>query len=167
MTKLISYFLLRNKVKYEIIVLLFVAIHTSIQNGYSLYGITYSVTFLSILYIIYFNVLVRQKGRINLLYKGSTVKHLKYDIIKSISIISMSLFVVIVFIDIFLLNVFYLILYHLGTLIVFIISTSIISINIEKRNDNPNVIVTFKEGCKTIGLGIFFYILMTIFLALI
>jgi hypothetical protein len=102
-----------------------------------------------------------------LLYKGSTVKHLKFDVIKSISIISMSLFVVVVFLDIFLLNAFYLILYHLGTLTVFVISTSLISINIEKRNDNPNVIVTVKEGFKTTVLGIVLYILMSIFLALL
>ena len=167
MTKLIFYFLLRNKVKYEIIILLFLAVYNSIQSDYSLYGVTYSTTLLIILYIVYFNVLARQKGRINLLYNGNTVRQLKYDIIKGVSILSTSLLVVVGLIDIFLLNAFYLTLYHIMTLVIFVISTLSISINLEKNNNNSNSIVTFKEGCKIVGLGIFFYILMTIFLALI
>lgn len=167
MTKLISYFLLRNKVKYEIIILLFLAIHTSIQSDPSQYGLTYSVTLLGILYIVYFNILVRQKGRVTLLYKGSTVKYLKQDIIKSICIISIILLLTMMFIDMFLFSAFYLTLYHIMTLVIFVISTLSISINLEKNNNNSNSIVTFKEGCKIVGLGIFFYILMTIFLALI
>lgn len=53
-------------------------------------------------------ILARQKGKINLLYSGSTVKRLKYDIIKNISKLSTSLFFVVVFVDTFSLNAFYL-----------------------------------------------------------
>ena len=143
MTKLIFYFLLRNKVKYEIIILLFLAVYNSIQSDYSLYGVTYSTTLLIILYIVYFNVLARQKERINLLYNGNTVRQLKYDIIKGVSILSTSLLVVVGLIDIFLLNAFYLTLYHLGTLIIFILSTLLVSISLEKDNSDSKKIITF------------------------
>ena len=167
MTKLIFYFLLRNKVKYEIIILLFLAVYNSIQSDYSLYGVTYSITLLIILYIVYFNVLARQKGRINLLYNGNTVRQLKYDIIKGVSILSTSLLVVVGLIDIFLLNAFYLTLYHLGTLIIFILSTLLVSISLEKDNSDSKKIITFKEGCKTVGLGVGLYITMSILFAVL
>lgn len=167
MTKLIFYFLLRNKVKYEIIILLFLAVYNSIQSDYSLYGVTYSTTLLIILYIVYFNVLARQKGRINLLYNGNTVRQLKYDIIKGVSILSTSLLVVVGLIDIFLLNAFYLTLYHLGTLIIFILSTLLVSISLEKDNSDSKKIITFKEGCKIVGLGVGLYITMSILFAVL
>lgn len=167
MTRLMFYFLLRNKVKYEIIILLFLTVYNFIQSEYSMYGIIYSITLIIILYIVYFNVLARQKGRVNLLYNGTTVKHLKSDIIKSVSILSISLLGVVVLVDLFLLNAFYLTLYHMGTLIVFVLSTLLVSINIEKRNSNSKKILTFKEGVKVVGLGLVLYLIFTLLLVIL
>lgn len=164
MTKLIFYFLLRNKVKYEIIILLFLAVYNSIQSDYSLYGVTYSTTLLIILYIVYFNVLARQKGRINLLYSGATVKRLKYDVIKGISILSTTLLIIVAFVDIFLLHAFYLTIYHLGTLITFVLSTLLVEIHLEKESKDTKKIINFKEGCKTVGLGLSLYLILSIIL---
>ena len=163
-TKLIAYFLLRNKVKYEIIILLFLAVYNSFQSDSSLYGVIYSFTLLSILYLIYFYVLARQKGRINLLYNGATVKRLKYDVIKGICILSISLLIIVAFVDLFLLHAFYLTIYHLGTLITFVLSTFLVEIHLEKESKDSKKIITFKEGCKTVGLGLSLYLIMSVIL---
>lgn len=164
MTKLIFYFLLRNKVKYEIIILLFLAVYNSFQSDPSLYGVIYSFTLLSILYLVYFYVLARQKGRINLLYSGATVKRLKYDVIKGISILSTSLLIIVAFVDLFLLQAFYLTIYHLGTLITFVLSTLLVEIRLEKESKDSKKIITFKEGFKTVGLGLSLYLILSIIL---
>ena len=164
MTKLIACFLLRNKVKYEIIILLFLAVYNSFQSDSCLYGVIYSFTLLSILYLIYFYVLARQKGRINLLYNGATVKRLKYDVIKGICILSISLLIIVAFVDLFLLHAFYLTIYHLGTLITFVLSTFLVEIHLEKESKDSKKIITFKEGCKTVGLGLSLYLIMSVIL---
>jgi len=167
MTKLVFYFLIRNKVKYEIIIPIFLGINTFLQSPPSQYGISYSVTLLSILYILYFNVLVRQKGRINLLYKGNEAKQLKHDIIKAISILSLGLFVIVALVDLFLLNIIHLTLYHIITVIIFIISALLVSINVEKSNDNRNQIISFKEGFEIVCVGIAYLIIAAIVLQFI
>lgn len=154
MTKLIFYFLLRNRVKYEIIILLFLAVYNFIQNDPSQYGLTYSGTLSGILYIVYSNVLNRHKGRINILYSGNTIKQFKSDVIKAISILSLSLLLIAILLDIFLLHAFHLSMYHIVTLVVFIFSTSLITINIEKKDRQSDKIITFKEGIKAFLLGI-------------
>lgn len=164
LNKLVFYYLIRDKIRYELIILLFLGTVLIYQNSINQYGTIYSSIFLSILYTVYFQFMNQHKNRINLFYKGSNVKKLKCDTIKAISVLSLSLFLIAVFLDLFVIKTILFSFYHLLILLIFILSTLCISINIEKdirKNDN---IISFKEGVKTIGIGIGLTIIMTVFL---
>lgn len=153
MTKIVCYFLLRNKVKYEIFILLVIGLYTSYHVDANQYAVTFSITVLSILYTLYFHVLVRHNGRINLLYKGSTVKKLKLDLVKSIFILSGFFLIFAIAVDLLLLNRFYLIVYYVVTMVSFSVSTVFMPINIEKREKHTTEVVTIKDGLRIISFG--------------
>ncbi len=160
MTKLVFYFLLRNKIKYEIIILVFMGIYSSLQAPSSQYGLTYMITLLGILYIVYFKILRRHNRRISLLYSSNRIKRFKPDLIKAVVTLSCGFFFLAIFLDLFILRTVCLIYYHLLTLVVFILSTRFVTISVEKRQ-NTSQIVTFKEGLKIITLGLGLVILTT------
>lgn len=154
MTKLVFYSLLRHNVKYEIIILLFIWGYSSLQNTRNQMAVAFSVTMLSILLIVYFHILVRQKGRVTLLYKGGSIKKLKMDFIKALVQLSVVFLIIAIGIDGFLWGAFYLIIQYFCTLGIFILSTLAIPINIEKREEHNPTVVTFREGLKIIGLSV-------------
>lgn len=63
MTKLIFYYILRDKIKYELIVILFISVFSSINSPQNLYGLNFCTTLLGILFILYFSVMNAHKSK--------------------------------------------------------------------------------------------------------
>ena len=80
MTKLIFYYILRDKIKYELIVILFISVFSSINSPQNLYGLNFCTTLLGILFILYFSVMNAHKSKFLLLYQPRNVKSLRKDL---------------------------------------------------------------------------------------
>lgn len=161
MTKLLLLFLVRNKIKYEIFMLIFIGIYLSYQQP-SVYGTTLVFTLLIVLYILYFNFLSRQKNRINFLYSGSNIKKLRIDIITSLVLLSLVFLAISIIIDIFIFKSVYLVWHYFMSILIFFISTYAVPINIEKRASHDAKIVSFKDGTKIISLCLILYVLVNL-----
>lgn len=163
MTKLIFYYILRDKIKYELIVILFISIFSSIKSPQNLYGLNFSTTLLSILFILYFSVMNAHKSKFLLLYQPRNVKSLRKDTIKSICYLSSIFLVLAVILDILVLKSLYLTEYYLVSMIIFYISTRIVKVNIEKNTRINEPIIKLKECLLVllIALGLMVMILAT------
>lgn len=156
MTKLIFYYILRDKIKYELIVILFISVFSSIKSPQNLYGLNFCTTLLGILFILYFSVMNAHKSKFLLLYQPRNVKHLRKDTIKSICYLSSIFLVLSVILDILVLKSLYLTEYFLLSMVIFYISTSIVKVNIEKNTRIDEPIIKLKECLKIllIALGL-------------
>ncbi|MGR7951876.1 hypothetical protein ACU68W_03030 [Finegoldia sp. P2-F-LR] len=163
MTKLVFRYILRDKIKYEIIVILFISVFSSINSPQSLYGLNFSTTLLSILFILYFSVMNAHKSKFLLLYQPRNVKHLRKDTIKSMCYLSSIFLVLAVILDILVLKSLYLTEYYLVSMIIFYISTRIVKVNIEKNTRINEPIIKLKECLLVllIALGLMVMILAT------
>ncbi|AYW51014.1 hypothetical protein C7H83_11295 [Tetragenococcus halophilus] len=162
MTKLVFYFLLRHNIKYEIIILLFIGGYSSLQNTQSQFALSFSITMLSILFIVYFHILARQRGRVPLLYTGGTIKKVKRDIIKAVVILSVFFLFISLLVDIFLWSTLYLVIQYFLTIFIFIIVTLIMPINLEKREQHNPQIVTFFDGVRVLGISLILFIIVQV-----
>lgn len=145
MTKLIFYYILRDKIKYELIVILFISVFSSINSPQNLYGLNFSTTLLSILFILYFSVMNAHKSKFLLLYQPRNVKHLRKDTIKSMCYLSSIFLVLAVILDFFIIKSIYLTEYYFVSMIIFYISTRIVKVNIEKNTKIDEPIIKLKE----------------------
>lgn len=145
MTKLIFHYILRDKIKYEIIVILFISVFSSINSPQSLYGLNFSTTLLSILFILYFSVMNAHKSKFLLLYQPRNVNSLRKDTIKSMCYLSSIFLVLAVILDILILKSLYLTEYYFVSMIIFYISTRIVKVNIEKNTKIDEPIIKLKE----------------------
>lgn len=145
MTKLIFYYILRDKIKYELIVILFISIFSSIKSPQNLYGLNFCTTILGILFILYFSVMNAHKSKFLLLYQPRNVKSLRKDTIKSMCYLSSIFLVLAVILDILVLKSLYLTEYYLVSMIIFYISTRIVKVNIEKNTRIDEPIIKLKE----------------------
>lgn len=145
MTKLIFYYILRDKIKYELIVILFISVFSSIKSPQNLYGLNFCTTLLGILFILYFSVMNAHKSKFLLLYQPRNVKHLRKDTIKSMCYLSSIFLVLAVILDILVLKSLYLTEYYLVSMVIFYISTSIVRVNIEKNTRIDEPIIKLKE----------------------
>ena len=163
MTKLIFYYILRDKIKYELIVILFISVFSSIKSPQNLYGLNFSTTLLSILFLLYFSVMNAHKSKFLLLYQPRNVKHLRKDTIKSICYLSSIFLVLAVILDFFITKSIYLTEYYFVSMIIFYISTSIVKVNIEKNTRINEPIIKLKECLLVllIALGLMVMILAT------
>lgn len=167
MTKLVVKFLMRNSLRYEILIILFIGVYSSIQSTRSQIGLTFSITMLSILFLIYFHILVRQKGRITLFYSGSTIKKMKIDLINAIVTLSLFFLIISLLIDIFIWQEIDLAIHYLLSMITFVFSALIVPINVERKEQhNPNI-VTIHDGMKIIGITVLFLIVSQFLVQLI
>lgn len=167
MTKLVVKFLMRNNLKYEILIILFIGVYSSIQNSRSRSGLTLSITMLSILFLVYFHVLIRQKSRITLLYSGLTIKKMKIDLIKTIAVLSLFFLIISLLTDVFIWQEIDLIIYYFLSMVIFIFSAIIVPINIERREQhNPNI-VTIQDGMKIIGITLLLLIVSQLLIQLV
>ena len=163
MTKLIFYYILRDKIKYELIVILFISIFSSIKSPQNLYGLNFCTTILGILFILYFSVMNAHKSKFLLLYQPRNVKSLRKDTIKSMCYLSSIFLVLAVILDILVLKSLYLTEYYLVSMIIFYISTRIVKVNIEKNTRINEPIIKLKECLLVllIALGLMVMILAT------
>ena len=163
MTKLIFYYILRDKIKYELIVILFISVFSSIKSPQNLYGLNFSTTLLSILFLLYFSVMNAHKSKFLLLYQPRNVKHLRKDTIKSMCYLSSIFLVLAVILDFFITKSIYLTEYYFVSMIIFYISTSIVKVNIEKNTRINEPIIKLKECLLVllIALGLMVMILAT------
>ncbi|MDU7384911.1 MAG: hypothetical protein E7L13_03545 [Finegoldia magna] len=163
MTKLIFYYILRDKIKYELIVILFISVFSSINSPQNLYGLNFCTTLLGILFILYFSVMNAHKSKFLLLYQPKNVKHLRKDTIKSMCYLSSIFLVLAVILDILVLKSLYLTEYYLVSMIIFYISTRIVKVNIEKNTRINEPIIKLKECLLVllIALGLMVMILAT------
>ena len=163
MTRLIFRYILRDKIKYELIVILFISVFSSINSPQNLYGLNFSTTLLSILFILYFSVMNAHKSKFLLLYQPRNVKSLRKDTIKSICYLSSIFLVLAVILDILVLKSLYLTEYYLVSMIIFYISTRIVKVNIEKNTRINEPIIKLKECLLVllIALGLMVMILAT------
>lgn len=163
MTKLIFYYILRDKIKYELFVILFISVFSSINSPQNLYGLNFSTTLLSILFILYFSVMNAHKSKFLLLYQPRNVKYLRKDTIKSMCYLSSIFLVLAVILDILVLKSLYLTEYYLVSMVIFYISTSIVKVNIEKNTKIDEPIIKLKECLLVllIALGLMVMILAT------
>lgn len=163
MTRLIFRYILRDKIKYELIVILFISVFSSINSPQNLYGLNFSTTLLSILFILYFSVMNAHKSKFLLLYQPRNVKHLRKDTIKSMCYLSSIFLVLAVILDILVLKSLYLTEYYLVSMIIFYISTRIVKVNIEKNTRINEPIIKLKECLLVllIALGLMVMILAT------
>ncbi|MEQ3281154.1 hypothetical protein AAA072_04285 [Finegoldia magna] len=145
MTKLVFRYILRDKIKYEIIVILFISVFSSINSPQNLYGLNFCTTLLGILFILYFSVMNAHKSKFLLLYQPRNVIHLRKDTIKSLCYLSSIFLVLSVILDIFVLKSLYLTEYYLLSMVIFYISTSIVRVNIEKNTRIDEPIIKLKE----------------------
>lgn len=145
MTKLIFYYILRDKIKYELIVILFISVFSSIKSPQNLYGLNFCTTLLGILFILYFSVMNAHKSKFLLLYQPRNVKHLRKDTIKSICYLSSIFLVLAVILDFFIIKSIYLTEYYFVSMIIFYISTRIVKVNIEKNTKFDEPIIKLKE----------------------
>jgi len=122
---------------------------------------------LSILFIVYFHILARQRGRVPLLYTGGAIKKVKKDIIKAIVILSTFFLFVSLFVDIFLWRTLYLVIQYFLTICIFIIATLITPINLEKRQQHKPQVVSFSEGLRISGVAFVLFVIMQVFFFLI
>lgn len=163
MTRLIFRYILRDKIKYELIVILFISVFSSINSPQNLYGLNFSTTLLSILFILYFSVMNAHKSKFLLLYQPRNVKHLRKDTIKSMCYLSSIFLILAVILDILVLKSLYLTEYYLVSMIIFYISTRIVKVNIEKNTRIDEPIIKLKECLLVllIALGLMVMILAT------
>ncbi|MDU7559743.1 MAG: hypothetical protein E7K74_00390 [Finegoldia magna] len=163
MTRLIFRYILRDKIKYELIVILFISVFSSINSPQNLYGLNFSTTLLSILFILYFSVMNAHKSKFLLLYQPRNVKRLRKDTIKSMCYLSSIFLVLAVILDILVLKSLYLTEYYLVSMIIFYISTRIVKVNIEKNTRINEPIIKLKECLLVllIALGLMVMILAT------
>ena len=145
MTKLIFYYILRDKIKYELIVILFISVFSSIKSPQNLYGLNFCTTILGILFILYFSVMNAHKSKFLLLYQPRNVQSLRKDTIKSMCYLSSIFLVLAVILDFFIMKSIYLIEYYFVSMIIFYISTSIVKVNIEKNTKIDEPIIRLKE----------------------
>ena len=145
MTKLIFYYILRDKIKYELFVILFISVFSSINSPQNLYGLNFSTTLLSILFILYFSVMNAHKSKFLLLYQPRNIKHLRKDTIKSMCYLSSIFLVLAVILDFFITKSIYLTEYYFVSMIIFYISTRIVKVNIEKNTKIDEPIIKLKE----------------------
>ena len=145
MTKLIFYYILRDKIKYELIVILFISVFSSIKSPQNLYGLNFCTTILGILFILYFSVMNAHKSKFLLLYQPRNVQSLRKDTIKSMCYLSSIFLLLAVILDFFIMKSIYLTEYYFVSMIIFYISTSIIKINIEKNTKIDEPIIRLKE----------------------
>ena len=141
MTKLIFYYILRDKIKYELFVILFISVFSSIKSPKNLYGLNFCTTILGILFILYFSVMNAHKSKFLLLYQPRNVK----DTIKSMCYLSSIFLILAVILDFFIIKSIYLTEYYFVSMIIFYISTSIIKVNIEKNTKIDEPIIKLKE----------------------
>ena len=163
MTKLIFYYILRDKIKYELIVILFISVFSSINSPQNLYGLNFCTTLLGILFILYFSVMNAHKSKFLLLYQPRNVKHLRKDTIKSMCYLSSIFLVLAVMLDFFIIKSIYLTEYYFVSMIIFYISTRIVKVNIEKNTRINEPIIKLKECLLVllIALGLMVMILAT------
>lgn len=163
MTKLIFYYILRDKIKYELFVILFISVFSSINSPQNLYGLNFSTTLLSILFILYFSVMNAHKSKFLLLYQPRNVKYLRKDTIKSMCYLSSIFLLLAVILDFFIMKSIYLTEYYFVSMIIFYISTSIVKVNIEKNTRINEPIIKLKECLLVllIALGLMVMILAT------
>lgn len=145
MTKLIFYYILRDKIKYELFVILFISVFSSIKSPQNLYGLNFCTTILGILFILYFSVMNAHKSKFLLLYQPRNVKHLRKDTIKSMCYLSSIFLVLAVILDFFITKSIYLTEYYFVSMIIFYISTRIVKVNIEKNTRIDEPIIKLKE----------------------
>lgn len=145
MTKLIFYYILRDKIKYELFVILFISVFSSIKSPQNLYGLNFCSTLLGILFILYFSVMNAHKSKFLLLYQPRNVKSLRKDTIKSMCYLSSIFLILAVILDFFIMKSIYLIEYYFVSMIIFYISTSIVKVNIEKNTKIDEPIIRLKE----------------------
>lgn len=145
MTKLIFHYILRDKIKYEIIVILFISVFSSINSPQNLYGLNFCTTLLDILFILYFSVMNAHKSKFLLLYQPRNVKSLRKDTIKSMCYLSSIFLVLAVILDFFIIKSIYLTEYYFVSMIIFYISTRIVKVNIEKNTKIDEPIIKLKE----------------------
>lgn len=145
MTKLIFYYILRDKIKYELFVILFISVFSSIKSPQNLYGLNFCSTLLGILFILYFSVMNAHKSKFLLLYQPRNVKSLRKDTIKSMCYLSSIFLILAVILDFFIMKSIYLIEYYFVSMIIFYISTSIVKVNIEKNTKIDEPIIKLKE----------------------
>lgn len=145
MTKLIFYYILRDKIKYELFVILFISVFSSIKSPKNLYGLNFCTTILGILFILYFSVMNAHKSKFLLLYQPRNVKSLRKDTIKSMCYLSSIFLILAVILDFFIMKSIYLTEYYFVSMIIFYISTSIVKVNIEKNTRIDEPIIKLKE----------------------
>lgn len=163
MIRLIFRYILRDKIKYELIVILFISVFSSINSPQNLYGLNFSTTLLSILFILYFSVMNAHKSKFLLIYQPRNVKHLRKDTIKSMCYLSSIFLLLAVILDFFITKSIYLTEYYFISMIIFYISTSIVKVNIEKNTRINEPIIKLKECLLVllIALGLMVMILAT------
>ncbi len=145
-------FLLRTKVKYDIILLLFVSfLSVFIDKNYN-EPFAFVVTMLTSLYIIYYEYLKMQKNKINIFYNVINLKKLRMDTIFSLSEFSIVFLIIAIILGILSNSLLTHFMYYLLTIISFSLSNSIIPINIEKRINKK--IIILKDLVKSILLTV-------------
>lgn len=167
MAKLLFYFLQRSKLKYDLLITIFVffvSFPTLDINGKMN---IMSISMLVFLYTTYYEFLKNQKNRVSFFYTGSNIKNLKTDVLKAILYLSSIFLAAVIMVDLFLLDGFYLTMTYFVSIIIFSISIIIIPINIEKREKHVPKVITWKDLTKSISITVALLILFLLLKSLI
>lgn len=152
-------FLTRTKVKYDIILLVFVSfLSVFIDKSYD-EPFAFIVTMLTSLYILYYEYINSQKKKINIFYTANNLKKLRTDTVFSLAIFSVIFLIIAIVLGALNKNFLLYSMYYFLTIISFSLSNYLVPINIEKKENKK--IITFKDLTKSILLTI---LLLSLFL---
>ncbi len=151
-------FICRTKVLYDLIIVYLLSATSFITDSRNDYLFILVSTILCFMYLVYFEYLRNQKGKIHFFYNGQTLKELRYYAIRSTFLLSLVFLPMVIIIGTITHRVLIYLINYLLVIILFYLINYFMPINIEKKIDSQ--VITLRDLVKSVSICIFFVILL-------